>query len=113
MAQPGTRSYDYFDRDADIGIIGRGPTPTAAFESAAEASFAVMADPARIRPRCCIRVAFEETDVELALVIWLNRLLAEARARGLILGRSSTEVRAGWAWPGGSHGHLTSSVGSK
>jgi SHS2 domain-containing protein len=67
MVQPDTRSYDYFDHDADVGIVVRGPTRTAAFEAAAEASFAVMGEPARIRPRRCIRVAFEETNAELGL----------------------------------------------
>ncbi len=36
--------YGYFEHDADIGIIGRGATPEAAFESAAEAVFAIMAE---------------------------------------------------------------------
>jgi SHS2 domain-containing protein len=48
MVLPSARSYDYFDHDADVGIIGRGPTATAAFEAAADATFALMADPARI-----------------------------------------------------------------
>jgi SHS2 domain-containing protein len=81
------QSYGYFDHDADIGIVGCGATVEAAFEAAAAAMFAVVADPAAIRPETSVRFGFEEPDLELALVIWLNGLLAEARSRGLVLTR--------------------------
>ena len=77
----------YFDHDADIGVVGRGTTMEAAFVAAAEAMFAVMADLAAIQSQQHIQFTFEEADVELALVTWLNGLLAEARMHGLILGR--------------------------
>ncbi len=78
--------YTYFDHEADMGIVGRGHTPEAAMESAAEATFALMADLDQIKPVRRVDVAFDEPDCELALVVWLNRLLAEARAEGLALG---------------------------
>lgn len=81
------KTYAYFDHEADIGIIGQGETLEAAFEAAAEATFAVMVDLAAVRPTTAVRVEFEEPDPELALVTWLNRLLAEARRAGLVLGR--------------------------
>lgn len=88
---PGARqpdqTYGYFDHDADIGIVGRGATPEAALEAAAEATFAVMVDIGALRATTRIVFAFDEADVELALVTWLNRLLAEARSAGLALGR--------------------------
>lgn len=37
--------YDFFDHDADIGIVGRGATLEAAFETAARAMFSIMAGP--------------------------------------------------------------------
>ena len=48
---------------------------------------------------CSFAFAFAEDDAELALVIWLNRLLFEARQRGLILGRFSLS-RANGQWQG-------------
>ena len=92
-------SCEYFEHDADIGVIGRGATLEAAFEGAAEAMFAIMVEAAQVRPLVQFAFAFAEDDVELALVTWLNRLLAEARQRGLVLGRFSLK-RADGQWQG-------------
>lgn len=79
--------YAYFEHDADMGIIGRGTLIEEAFEHAAAAMFAMMADPAQIRPQASVAIEFEEADAELALVTWLNLLLGQARSRALIFGR--------------------------
>lgn len=96
-------SYAYFDHEADIGIIGRGTTVEAAFEDAAAAVFAVMVDLAAVRAEQRIAFAFEEGDAELALVTWLNGLLAEARSHGLIFSRFHIE-RRGTHWIGEAWG---------
>lgn len=96
-------SYDYFPHDADMGIIGRGPTLEAAFVAAAQATFALMVDLAAVRPEVAVRFSFEEPDPEFALVEWLNRLLAEARANGLALGRFHL-ARSGDRWSGEAWG---------
>lgn len=72
-------SYGYFEHEADIGIIGRGPTLARAFETAASAMFAIMAEPEKLHPSLSVQFEFEESDPEFALVTMLNRLLAEAR----------------------------------
>lgn len=77
----------YFEHGADMGVIGRGARVEEAFENAATAVFAMMADPAQIRPQASVAVEFEEPDIELALVTWLNLLLGQARSQGLIFGR--------------------------
>lgn len=95
-------SYAYFPHDADVGIIGRGPTPEAAMVAAASAMFAVMVDLAAVRPLTAVQLGFEEPDLELAFVTWLNRLLAEARAAGLAFSRFRLRHRdsqwSGEAW---------------
>jgi SHS2 domain-containing protein len=78
--------YRYFDHEADIGIESFGKTQEAAFENAACAMFGVMTHPSLILPDREVHVAFEEPDPELALVEWLNSLLAQARLAGLVLG---------------------------
>jgi SHS2 domain-containing protein len=83
-AQP---RYDYFDHDADTGVIGRGATLEEAFVHAAEATFALMCDPLTVELVVHIEFEFDEDDVELALVTWLNGLLAHAAERRLALGR--------------------------
>lgn len=89
------KSYGYFDHEADAGIMGRGASLEAAFEAAAEATFALMAEPSSVRPVRRVSVEFEEPDRELALVTWLNGLLAQARAEGLALGRFHLRRRDG------------------
>jgi SHS2 domain-containing protein len=99
----------YFEHSADIGIQGRGATIERAFEEAARAMFAIMTDTDRLRRLERVEVAFDEEDEELALVTWLNALLAEARLQNLVLGwfelhrSGSSWSGAGWGEPWGSN----------
>jgi len=79
--------YGYFDHDADIGIIGRGATLERAFESAARAMFAIMAEELPEPLESEVAFVFEEEDVEFALVRWLNYLIAHAQSLSIVLGR--------------------------
>lgn len=100
-AQPA--GYSYFDHEADIGVVGRGSSPEQALESACAAAFAVMCDPGQVEPLQRIDLAFDEEDLELALVTWINRLLGQARERGLALGRFRLR-RDGSRWLGAAWG---------
>lgn len=95
--------YDYFDHDADVGLIGRGVTLEEAYESAAAGMFALMTGLASVRTSATVRIAFEEADVELALVRWLNALLAAAREHGLVFAMFALE-RDGAVWRGAASG---------
>ncbi len=77
---------NYFDHDADVGIIGRGETVEMSFTNAAYAMFALMADISNLHQIHIITFEFEEIDQELALVTWLNILLAKAKEHNLIFG---------------------------
>jgi SHS2 domain-containing protein len=94
---------DYFEHDADIGVVGRGGTVEEAFESAAAATFAIMADLTAVRPEQSVTLAFEEADVEIALVRWLNLLLGLSHEQGLVFSRFWIE-RDGVLWRGGASG---------
>ena len=96
-------SIAYFEHDADAGIIGRGKRIEEACENAARAVFAMMTELDRVQPATCVAIEFEEADAELALVIWLNRLLAEARSRSLVFGRFHLR-RDGAHWSGTAEG---------
>ena len=94
-------AHGYFEHGADIGIIGRGTTLEEAFVSAARAMFAIQTDLDPVRPHEAIELDFEENDAELALVRWLNALLAASRERGMVfcdfgLAREGDRWR-GWA----------------
>jgi SHS2 domain-containing protein len=94
---------DYFEHDADVGIIGRGPSVEAAFEHAAEAMFGVMFTLDEIAPVERITVNFEEDDLEIALVQWLNALLSTARIEGIVPSRFRLR-REGSRWAGEAEG---------
>jgi len=82
-----TKKYDYFDHEADIGIIGKGNTIEEAFVSGAEAMFAIMSELTTVKLVQEIQFDFEENDDELAFVEWLNMLIAFAREKGLQLAK--------------------------
>jgi SHS2 domain-containing protein len=94
---------EYFEHDADIGIVGRGATVEEAFEAAGRATFAIMTDIGAVREERSVPLEFEEADVELALVRWLNLLLGLSHEEGLIFGRFWLE-RDGVRWRGGASG---------
>ncbi len=95
--------FDYFPHGADIGIIGRGETLEDCFEAAAEAVFALMADLSKVKPERTIQLQFRESDREIALVVWLNRLIAESKALGMVLCQFRLQ-RLGDDWTGDAHG---------
>lgn len=98
------KSADYFEHAADIGLIGRGPSVEAAFEGAARAMFAIMAEPGRASSaEISADIEFTEDDVELALVVWLNALLAAARERRGVFTEFHL-TRDGNRWRGTAHG---------
>lgn len=87
-----------------MGVIGRGATLEKAFESAAEAMFAVMADPKSLQQESQeVSVTFTEDDIELALAQWLNALLGAARERGAVFRRFAL-TREGSRWIGRAWG---------
>lgn len=93
----------YFGHDADIGIIGRGASVEEAFETAAAAMFSIMTDLAGVRAARGVKIEFEEADTELALVTWLNALLAAAREHGMVFAVFHLE-RDGAVWRGSATG---------
>jgi SHS2 domain-containing protein len=95
--------HGYFNHHADIGVIGRGLTLEEAFEAAAVSMFALMTDLSQVRREHSERIAFEEADIELALVRWLNLLLASAREQAMVFAEFRLE-RDGVVWRGSASG---------
>jgi SHS2 domain-containing protein len=94
---------EYFEHGADIGVVGRGASIEEAFANAASAMFAIMVEPVAVQPRLQVEVEFDEDDVELALVRWLNGLLSQAREHGVVLCRFALQ-RRGDHWHGSAQG---------
>ena len=80
-------SWEHFEHGADIGVRGIGASKAAAFEQAALALTAVIAEPQSVQPRERVRIACEAASDELLLVRWLNALIFEMAVRRMLFSR--------------------------
>lgn len=69
--------WEHFEHGADIGVRGIGRSLDEAFEQAAMALTAAIADPRRIDARDTVAVRCNAPDPALLLVDWLNALVYE------------------------------------
>ncbi len=94
--------WEHIAHDADVGIRGIGATRAEAFEQAALALTAVVADPSAVRARERVDIECEAPDEELLLADWLNRIVYEMAARHLLFSRFSVRLEGsrlyGSAW---------------
>ena len=74
-------SYDYFEHQADMGILGRGATLAEAFAQGARAMFDLMVELDQVQPHRRVAIECQGYDQAELFVEWLNRLLAEADIR--------------------------------
>ena len=91
MSPPIAR-WEHFEHGADIGVRGFGRTPAQAFEQAALALTAVIADPATVAAGSPIDIACEAPDSELLLADWLNALVYEMQVRNMLFGRFEVSI---------------------
>ena len=82
-----TARWEHFPHGADVGVRGIGPTCASAFEQAACALTAALADLAKVEPREAVAIACEAPDKELLLVDWLNALIYEMATRNMLFRR--------------------------
>ncbi|HEV2228318.1 MAG TPA: archease [Steroidobacteraceae bacterium] len=84
--------WEHFPHEADMGVRGVGVTEAQAFEQAALAMTAVVADLQTIEPRTAIEVECEAPDDELLLADWLNSLIFEMSARRMLFSRFAVRL---------------------
>ena len=82
----GNPRWEHFAHGADIGVRGRGESKEEAFRQAALALTAVVTDPAGLRREREARFDMEAPDDEILLMDWLNALIYEMAANGLVFG---------------------------
>ncbi|MBI2517570.1 MAG: archease [Opitutae bacterium] len=82
-----TARWEHFPHQADIGVRGLGATLGEAFEQAALALTAVIADPAAVAQKEMVRLSCAAPDAELLLADWLNQLVYEMATRHMLFGR--------------------------
>jgi tRNA nucleotidyltransferase (CCA-adding enzyme) len=88
-------SWAHFSHDADIGVVGIGPTKAEAFRQAAFALTAVITDPANVKPEQPVPVFCQAGSDELLLVEWLNALVFEMAVRTMLFGEFTVDIDGG------------------
>ncbi|MEA3291960.1 MAG: archease [Pseudomonadota bacterium] len=84
--------WEHFPHGADIGVRGVGATLTEAFEQAALAMTAVIAEPKNIDTTASVEITATAPDVELLLADWLNALIYEMAARNMLFSHFQVET---------------------
>jgi len=79
--------WEHFAHGSDIGVRGFGPSLEAAFEQAALALTAVVADVSSVEQVESVEVRCDALDTELLLVNWLNAVIYEMAVRGMLFSK--------------------------
>lgn len=87
--------WRHLPHDADIGLVGIGPTKAEAFRQAALALTAVVTDLDRVKPVTTVEIACEAPADDYLLLDWLNALIYEMAVRDMIFGDFRVEVTDG------------------
>ena len=93
VGSSGVMAWEHFPHGADIGVRGIGTTPSQAFEQAACALTAVIADPAQVAGDTLVEIRCEAPDHELLFADWLNALILEMATRDMLFGRFAVAIR--------------------
>jgi SHS2 domain-containing protein len=87
--------WEHFEHGADIGVRGIGATKPEAFEQAALAMTAVIADPGSVAARESVTIECEAPDDELLFAEWLNVLVLEMATRRMLFSRFAVRIDGG------------------
>lgn len=87
--------WELLDHGVDVGVRGIGASKEGAFEQAALAVTAVIADPAGVQPREAVEIVCRGYDDEMLLVDWLNAVIAEMAQRRMLFSRFHVEFLPG------------------
>jgi SHS2 domain-containing protein len=79
--------WEHFSHGSDIGVRGFGESVEEAFEQAAVALTAVVAEVPTIAQSETVEVRCDAPDVELLLVSWLNAVIYEMAVRTMLFSK--------------------------
>lgn len=85
-------SYEYFEHQADIGIIGKGKTIEEAFEQAAQAMFNIMVDIKKVKPKEKIIIKADAEQLEQLFIEFLNELLAQKDIKEMVFSKFKVKI---------------------
>jgi len=84
--------WEHYEHGADIGVRGLGATKAEAFEQAALALTAVVADPADVGQLERVVLKCEAPDDELLLAQFLNAVVYEMATRRMLFSKFNVKV---------------------
>jgi tRNA nucleotidyltransferase (CCA-adding enzyme) len=84
--------WEHFEHDADIGLKAVATTRAALFEAMGEALTAVVTDPAGVQHTDTVDIRCSAPDDAILLVDWINALVYEMAARGMLFGAWHVEL---------------------
>jgi tRNA nucleotidyltransferase (CCA-adding enzyme) len=93
--QPAAAGWEHFSHEADIGLVGIGPTMAESFRQAALALTAVVTDPASVRPIVSVPLVCRAPTDDLLLVDWLNTIVYEMSTRAMLFGDFVVQISDG------------------
>jgi tRNA nucleotidyltransferase (CCA-adding enzyme) len=91
-AGPVVPSWRHFAHEADVGLVGLGPTKAEAFRQAALALTAVVTDPAAVRAVEAVSLRCEAPSDEILLADWLNAVVYEMAVRSMLFGDFAVDI---------------------
>jgi protein archease len=105
-----TSGYEYFEVEADVGVIGRGPTAAETFVEIARGVFALIVEPTTVQARERREVRAHGESLEALLVAWINECLYVHEVEGFVARDVRLEVFDAAALAGGEPLRLHSSL---
>jgi len=84
--------WEHFEHMADVGVRGFGRTKAQAFENAACALTAAVADLDAVRPLETVRIQCSAAGDDLLLFEWLNALIFEMATRKMLFSRFAVRI---------------------
>lgn len=88
-------AWEHFSHDADVGLVGIGPSKAEAFRQAALALTAVVTEPARVRTSQPVELVCRAAGDDLLLVEWLDALIYEMSVRSMLFGDFAVRIADG------------------
>jgi len=89
------KEYEYFEHQADVGIIGFGKTLEESFENGAKAMFQIMVELNSVNPVSEVKIRASADDVEALFVEWLNELLAQKDIKNMMFSEFKVKINDG------------------
>lgn len=84
--------WEHYSHPADMGVRGFGKTKGEAFEQAAMALTAIVADLRKIEPAEQIEIVCEQDDEQMLFAGWLNAVIYEMATRKMLFGKFEVTI---------------------